>query len=213
MTMSNTDKKTQELHKVYASHCADESSQIYDDWSQDYEQHMQGVGYTHPAIVASMLSRCLDAGDAPVLDAGTGTGILGEILTALGYSNISGFDASKGMLDIARVKGIYQGLQLGLLGEVLNYDDNSFAACVASGVFTQGHAPLAGLTELIRVTRPGGYIVFTISRTYLGETFQSFENKLTEARMWQRIDISNRYDSAPLAKEALLSQAFSFRVI
>ena len=212
MTNSDKDKKTQKLHNVYASTSAQQTSEIYDDWSKDYEQHMQGVGYTHPAIVASMLSRQLPSGDSPVLDAGTGTGILGEILNALGYSRLSGFDASEGMLRIARSKALYQDLKLGLLGQKLDYDSDYFQACVASGVFTQGHAPLEGLNELIRITRPGGYIVFTISRTFLGDRFRAFEKDLTAAGIWQRVDHSRKYDSAPQAKESLLSQAYTFSV-
>lgn len=212
MTNDDTDKKTIELHKVYESQSAQNTSKIYDNWSDEYEQHMQGVGYTHPAIVASMLSRHLPPSDSPVLDAGSGTGILGEILSALGYSNLHGFDASKGMINYAKTKGIYQSLQTAVLGEELDYESNQFAASVASGVFTQGHAPLAGLNELIRITRPNGFIVFTISRTFLGETFAAFETKLANQGKWRRIDVSNMYDSAPLAKEKLLSQAFAFCV-
>ena len=212
MTNASNDNKTQELHKVYASQSTQTTSKIYDDWSAEYEQHMQGVGYTHPGIVASMLSRHLPAGDSPVLDAGMGTGILGEILSALGYTNLQGFDASKGMIKYAKTKGIYQTLQSGVLGEKLDYESNYFAASVASGVFTQGHAPLQGLNELIRVTRPNGCIIFTISRTFLGETFAAFETKLVNQDKWRRIDVSNKYDSAPLAKEKLLSQAFAFCV-
>ena len=213
MTDFTADKKTQKLHEVYASRSSTKTSEIYDDWSSDYEQHMQAVGYTHPAIVASMLSRLLPAGNSPVLDAGTGTGILGGILAALGYSNLNGFDASEGMLRQAQAKGDYQDLRLGLLGQKLDYDNDTFAACVASGVFTQGHAPLEGLNELVRITRPDGYIVFTISRTYMGENFNAFSKTLSDLEKWQRVDVSNQYDSAPLAKEALVSQAFAFRKI
>ncbi len=174
---------------------------------------MKGVGYTHPAIVAAMLTRHRPSGDAPILDAGVGTGIMGVILTTLGYSNIAGFDASKGMLAHAVAKNIYQDLRLGLLGEPLDYADDSFAATVASGVFTQGHAPLDGLDELVRVTRPGGHIVFSISRTYLGEVFETKAETLEEAGKWRRVDASERYDSAPLGDDVLLSQVFVFAVV
>ena len=115
-------------------------------------------------------------------------------------------------MKIAESKAIYQDLRLGLLGKKLDYDSDHFAACVACGVFTQGHAPLKGLNELVRITKPGGFIVFTISRTYLGERFEAFEKPLSEAGVWQCVDISRKYDSAPQAKELLLSQAFAYRV-
>ncbi len=174
---------------------------------------MRGVGYTHPAIVASMLTRQLPAGDAPLMDAGTGTGIMGEILTALGYPNVFGFDASDGMLKYAAAKNIYRELRNARLGARLDYADDFFAASVAAGVFTQGHAPLDGLDELIRITRPGGFIVFSISRTYLGETFEKKSQSLETAGKWRRKDTSVRYDSAPLGDDVLMSQVFAFEVI
>lgn len=213
MTNSNADEKTRQLHKVYASDSPEQSAAIYDGWAEEYEEHMKGVGYSHPAIVAAMLTRHQPPGGDPVLDAGSGTGIMGEILTALGYSDIAGFDASEGMLARAAAKNVYRDLRHGLLGQALGYDDDSFAATVASGVFTQGHAPLDGLDELVRVTRPGGHIVFSISRTYLGDVFEAKARALEGAGKWRRVDTSKRYDSAPLGDDTLMAQVFAFAVV
>ena len=71
MTGTGRDEKTRELHKVYASDSRERTSEIYDGWSGDYERHMAAAGYTHPAMVASMLARHRPPGDEPVLDAGT----------------------------------------------------------------------------------------------------------------------------------------------
>ncbi len=213
MTNSNADEKTRQLHKVYASDSPEQSAAIYDGWAEEYEEHMKGVGYSHPAIVAAMLTRHQPPGGDPVLDAGSGTGIMGEILTALGYSDIAGFDASEGMLARAAAKNVYRDLRHGLLGQALGYDDDSFAATVASGVFTQGHAPLDGLDELVRVTRPGGHIVFSISRTYLGDVFEAKAQALEGAAKWRLVDTSKRYDSAPLGDDTLMAQVFAFAVV
>jgi len=213
MTKPGQDEKTRELQKVYVSDSPEEAAAIYDGWSGEYEEHMRGVGYTHPAMVAAMLTRHQPPSDDPVLDAGTGTGIMGQILTALGYPRVSGFDASEGMLAGAAAKGIYEDLRVARLGEPPDYADDSFAASVASGVFTQGHAPLDGLDELVRATRPGGHIVFSISRTYLGETFETKARSLDEAGMWRRVDASQRYDSAPLGDDVLTAQVFAFAVV
>ena len=119
----------------------------------------------------------------------------------------------RGMLVRAAAKDVYQDLRQNLLGEPLDYDDDCFAATMASGVFTEGHAPLEGLDELIRVTRPGGCIVFTISRTYLGEVFESKARALENAGKWRRLDASKRYDSAPLGDDVLTAQVFAFAVV
>ena len=147
-----------------------------------------------------------------MLDAGCGTGIMGEILIALGYSDVAGLDASPGMLAHAGAKGIYRDLRPGLLGQPLDYADDAFAAAVAAGVFTQGHAPLDGLDELIRITRPGGHIAFSISRIYLGETFETKAKALERAGKWRRADASTRYNSTPLGDDVLMSQVFVYEV-
>ncbi|MCK5623619.1 MAG: class I SAM-dependent methyltransferase [Alphaproteobacteria bacterium] len=212
MANSNSDEKTRVLHKVYASGSPEQTADIYDGWAEKYEEHMRGSGYSHPAMVAAMLARHQPPGGGPVLDAGCGTGIMGEILTALGYSNIAGLDASEGMLAHAATKDIYRDLRHGLLGQPLDYADDAFAATVASGVFTQGHAPLDGLDELVRATRPGGHIVFSISRTYLGEAFGTKARALEEAGKWRQADASERYNSTPLGDDVLISQVFAFAV-
>ncbi len=213
MTKSKPDEKTRELHKVYASDSPQQSAAIYDGWARDYEEHMRGAGYAHPAMVAAMLARHQPAGNDPVLDAGAGTGIMGEILVALGYPDIAGFDASEGMLARAAAKEIYRDLRPGLLGETLDYGGDAFAATVASGVFTQGHAPLDGLDELVRVTRPNGHIVFSISRTYLGEVFETKARALEDAGKWRRVDASQHYDSAPLGDDDFMARVFAFAVV
>lgn len=204
----NTDK----LHRAYHSESSQENADVYDDWADEYEQHMKNVGYTHPAMVASMVARHVAPTEEQVLDAGAGTGVLGVILTALGYPNIVGLDASEGMLKIADLKSSYLELTHQFLGQPLSFDDNSFALVVSSGVFTQGHAPLDGLDELIRATRPDGHIVFSVARTYLDGPFEQKRAQLEQAGRWRFIDASERYNSAPL-EDKLISQVFAFQVV
>jgi predicted TPR repeat methyltransferase len=203
---------TDKLHRAYQAKDPAETAQVYDDWAAEYEQHMKNVGYTHPAMVASMVTRHVAPTEAPVLDAGAGTGVLGEILTALGYSNLSGLDASRGMLKIAGLKKNYRDLSHQFLGQALSYDDDHFALVASSGVFTQGHAPLDGLDELIRVTRPGGHLVFSIARTYLDGLFEHKRQQLEQAEHWKFVDASEPYNSAPL-QDNLISRVFVFQVI
>jgi predicted TPR repeat methyltransferase len=208
---SNPPASTDKLHRAYHAKDADETAQVYDDWAAEYEQHMKNVGYTHPAMVASMTARHVAPTDEPVLDAGAGTGVLGEILTALGYSNLSGLDASLGMLKIAGLKKNYHDLSHQFLGQPLSFDDNHFALVTSSGVFTQGHAPLEGLDELIRVTRPGGHLVFSVARTYLDGPFEQKRQQLEQAGLWKFVAASERYNSAPL-EDNLISQVYVYQV-
>ena len=213
--MSPDEKKstsTDKLHRAYNARSSQETADVYDDWADEYEQHMKNVGYTHPAMVVSMVARHVAPTEEQVLDAGAGTGVLGEILTALGYPNIVALDASEGMLKIADLRNNYKELTHQFLGRPLSFDDNSFALVVSSGVFTQGHAPLDGLDELIRATRPNGHLVFSVARTYLDGPFEQKRTQLEQAGLWRFIDASQRYNSAPL-EDNLISQVFAFQVV
>jgi len=189
---------TRALHRAYAARSPEELRACYDRWAADYEAHMSNVGYAHPAMVAAMLARHLPPGDDPLLDAGAGTGIMAELLTAMRYPNIVGFDASARMLERARAKGRYRELHEMTLGEPLGFADGRFAAVVAAGVFTQGHAPLDGLDELVRVTRSGGLLVFSVARVYLEGGFEEKRAALDAAGRWRFVDATERYNSTPL---------------
>lgn len=208
--MSGTDN-TKSLHRAYVSKSPKETGGVYDDWAAEYEAHMKNVGYAHPALVASILSRHLPPTKDEILDAGAGTGIMGEILTALGFPNLAGLDASEGMLARAAEKNVYGSLVHAYLGETLPFDDDRFAAAVSAGVFTQGHAPLSGLDELVRIVRPGGLIVFSIARTYLDGPFADKRREMEDAGLWRYVDNSERYNSTPL-DDSLISQVYAFRV-
>jgi predicted TPR repeat methyltransferase len=205
-------KNTQQLRKAYTARSPEEIRAYYDQWAADYEAHMGNVGYTHPAMVAAMLSRHVAPGDDAILDAGAGTGIMAEILTAMGYPNIVGIDNSPRMLAAAANKKKYRDLRQMVLGEPLDFSDDQFAAVSSAGVFTEGHAPLSGLDELVRITRAGGHIVFSISRTYLEGSFEEKGKALETAGRWQFVDASERYNSTPLEGE-LPAQVYAYQVI
>ncbi len=211
MTPSDDRENTRHLRKAYTAKSHQEVSGCYDTWAGDYETHMKNVGYLHPAMVAALLARHVTAGTGPILDAGAGTGIMAEILMALGYSEVLGFDGSKRMLEVAASKNAYVELRHMYLGDTLDYPDDRFAAVVSAGVFTQGHAPLSGLEELVRVTRAGGHIIFSVGRAYLGGPFQKKREELEGKGLWRFVDASERYDSTPL-EETLPAQVFVFAV-
>ena len=83
---------------------------------------------------------------------------------------------------------------------------------VSSGLFTQGHAPLEGLDELIRVTRSGGHLIFSVARTYLDGPFEQKRQQLEQANLWRFMGVTKRYNSAPL-EDTLISQVFAFQVV
>jgi predicted TPR repeat methyltransferase len=203
---------TQQLKKAYTARSPEEIRECYDEWAADYEAHMSKVGYAHPAMVAAMLTRHLPPGEDPILDAGAGTGIMAELLVAMRYSHIVGIDASAKMLALAAAKNMYRELHQMVLGRPLDFADDRFAAVVSAGVFTEGHAPLAGLDELVRVTRTGGYVVFSIARAYLEGSFDEKRRSLEAAGRWRFVDASRCYNSTPL-EDDIPARVYAFQVI
>lgn len=194
---------TRQLHRAYQSKTVKELATYYDEWAPDYESHMRNVGYMHPAMISAMVGRHLSIGSGTVLDAGAGTGILGEILAALGHTDLVGIDASQKMLERAAEHGRYNTLKRMFLGRELDFENDRFDAVVSAGVFTDGHAPLDGFDELVRVTRPGGKLVFSVARGYLEGEFDEKSASLESAGAWKQIDSTRVYNSTPVGDELL----------
>ena len=120
------------------------------------------MGYVAPMIACDLLKGYLDRKAARILDAGCGTGIVGALLHKDGYGNIEGLDYSPQMLAQAERKGIYTALHRGDLTKALLTADDAYDAVISVGTFTCGHVGPEAFGELVRVTRPGGYLCFTV---------------------------------------------------
>ncbi len=160
--MDPTDPE-QKLADVYAAQGGQELAAIYDDWAASYDRDLTAFGYRNPAVAAGMIGRHVPVGSGAILDAGCGTGLLGEILSVMGYGDLAGIDLSQGMLDQSAAKAVYGSLEQMTLGAHLAFADGRFCAVVSFGVLTAGHAPPDALDELIRITRPGGHVIFSLS--------------------------------------------------
>jgi predicted TPR repeat methyltransferase len=188
--------ETGKLDAVYAATSADEIARTYDGWAATYDAEMAALGYRHPSICLALLARHLPPG-GPILDAGAGTGLIGEWLKLIGYAPVEGVDLSPGMLAVAEAKGVYDRLEPGDLTGTLPFEDACFAGCVCSGVFTTGHVGAEGLDELLRVLRPGGVLVFTVKDSTWNEGFAGRVDDLERAGRVARLDGTPSYSSMP----------------
>ncbi len=165
------DTASDNLGQVYAAGNPAETAAGYDAWADSYDAQMMQAGYRHPAVGLGLMARHQPPGTGPVLDAGAGTGLTGELLALLGYGPLVGLDISRGMLDRAAAKGVYARLVEARLGTRLPFDNGEFAAVISTGVFTTGHVGFDAMEELLRITRPGGRIVLTVKDTVWSEGF------------------------------------------
>ena len=143
----------------------DELEGIYKNWASDYESDVINLaGYVGHLITSELLLNYLRNTESTVLDAGCGTGLVGEILYKNNFCNIDGVDFSQEMLNIAHQKNIYQSLKLVDLTKKLDYENDSFDAIICAGTFTCGHVGPEALREMVRITKQGGYICFTVRK-------------------------------------------------
>lgn len=183
---------------IYAATNPQELQERYDVWAKEYDTDLAGLQYTAPAAGAE---RCnLWAGPtARVLDAGCGTGLVGQALRAAGVGHLTGFDLSHVMLEVAAQRGVYDELRQGSLLEPLPYPAGSFDAVVSVGVFTFGHVGPQALAALPAVVRSGGHVVMTFRDDVMRDMgFADEVQRLERDGVWRLVE---RTDPAPLIVE------------
>ncbi len=192
-------EKQNKIQWIYSSRNNKELTERYDQWAKDYDADLkQEHEYQGPQLAAGFFTRYVPK-EARILDAGAGTGLMGEVLSKLGYGDLIAMDLSQGMLNEAGKKNVYRELHQMVMGEPLDFATDSFDAVVSVGVFTAAHAPASSFDELVRVTRPGGHIIFTLST----EAYENsgFKEKLRALEAGDRWKFVERSESRLLTKE------------
>lgn len=132
-----------------------DTKRYYDDFSDWYERE-RGRGY-HAMLDRLQTEVVADlAAGGRVLEAGCGTGLLLETISAVS-SRAFGCDLSPGMIRKAKERG--HPVAVGSV-TALPFADASFDVVYSFKVLA--HVPDLGgaLSEMARVTRPGGHVVF-----------------------------------------------------
>jgi SAM-dependent methyltransferase len=203
---------------VYSSKDNQELAGRYDQWASDYDSDLENVfGWSGPKRAAEDFSRYVSK-EAKVLDAGAGTGLVGQCLAELGYHNLVAIDLSAGMLEIAgkkKVAGkdVYTELHQMTLGETLEFPTASFDAVISVGVFTLGHAPASSFRELTRITKPGGYIVFAIRPdVFQNKDFKEIKSELELAGKWKFVEKGEEFKTLPKGEPEVYHQVWIFKI-
>ncbi|XP_033638750.1 uncharacterized protein LOC117299338 [Asterias rubens] len=145
---------------------------LYREWIKDdcYEEEMKRLGYVAHIELAQEILKCVTDKTPRILDCASGTGFLGEELQKIGFTNVDALDASQESLNYSKKKEIYQNYICGLLGpKKMEIDSDVYDAVVFTGCFGNIHTKSDCFPELIRITKPGGYIMFTVRRSVLLE--------------------------------------------
>lgn len=208
--MSEGQKQVKGVHSASTNQ---ELINLYATWATQYESDMiQGLGYTMPQDAGRMFAKYVPT-SARVLDAGAGTGLVGQVLAELGYQNIAAMDLSVDMLAEAEKKNVYAEYHQMILGEPLGFATNDFDAVISIGTFTASHAPARALGDLVRVTKTGGHIVFSLPEP-LGKEgeFKEQHEILSNNGSWKLVEATEPFIGLPKGDKTLMYQYWAYQV-
>lgn len=198
---------------VYSSKTNQELQERYDQWAEQYDEDLENeFGWIGPQYAVEVFSKYVFP-QARILDAGAGTGLIGALLFEKGYRELVAMDLSDGMLAQANKKNVYKALHRMVMGEPLDFPSDSFDAVISVGALTEGHAPASSLVELVRVTKPGGYVIYML-RTDLYEQagFKDQNDALVHAGKWIFVERGKEIQALPKGEPDVFLQAWVHRV-
>ena len=196
---SNTDDSVDyksKLVKFYndyhdKAHDSKLSCEKYSARASKYEEELLFLGY--PALkylveIMTQLSqdKVVNNEEIYVLDAGCGTGLVGEYLKQSASSPhlwvIDGYDGAEGMVEVARKKNVYRRLETCFMirnKEAIDFVSDQYDLVVACGFFGTGLAYPTALDELLRVTKPmTGRIIFTFGKNQPEEYLDAMKKEI-----------------------------------
>ena len=164
----------------------EEVLKIYSDWTSlsDYDTDLLAGEYEAPLLTAKALSECFPVdrrGEVRILDIGAGTGMVARGLRAEGFLHIDALDPSESMLARARKEELYENYICEFLTDKhLPVAADTYDGVTACSCFGPNHASSNGLTEMLRLVKPGGIIVL-VGRAGALTTQQEFKDGLIPA--------------------------------
>ena len=92
-----------------------------------------------------------------ILDVGAGTGGIGEMLKARGYTNVDALDISQEMLNLAASKHLYKKLICAPLTDthMKEIETAEYDVVLCGGVIAYGQTPPGAIEQCARFVKPG----------------------------------------------------------
>lgn len=181
--MSDSQKRNTALYQQQFPP-ADKLCEYYDQWASTYDEEAKQFGWDGPKITANSMSEFVTDKNAKILDLASGTGLVGEELKTLGYTNIDGLDMSSASLKISEQKQVYKKLMCINIRSDAAVDviaDNTYDALVSCGSFSPESLNQSCFPDIARIVKPGGIIVIIIREDYLRTVDDFNDNKFEDA--------------------------------
>ena len=168
------------LQNAYDLKSPDDNIKLYSVWAETYDiSFIDDMQYElHFAVAEEFV---LNGGKGLILDVGAGTGAVAEALLQKAKFCIEATDISKEMLKVADSKNIYKRSFFSDLTKEIPVTNSSYDGVVSSGTFTHGHVGPSSISELVRITKPGGLITISINeKHWVSLNFESEVEKLNQ---------------------------------
>ena len=187
MVKKNIDNKI----PIYQLESEENVLKYYVNWTRNnqYNQDMVDWNYSGPKNAVKIFKKYAQNKAMLILDAGCGTGLVGQELLKEDFTNFIGCDFSQDMLDLVP-KNLYKKLELIDLNKPLNYKDENFDAVICVGTFTYGHVKAHSLDEFLRILKKKGLICFTVNEGIYEE--YKFDKKISElekSKKWKILEL------------------------
>ena len=168
------------LQNAYDLKSPNDNIKLYSVWAETYDiSFIDDMQYKlHFAVAEEFV---LNGGKGLILDVGAGTGAVAEALLQKAKFCIEATDISEEMLKVADSKNIYKRSFFSDLTKEIPVTNSSYDGVVSSGTFTHGHVGPSSISELVRITKPGGLITISINeKHWISLNFESEVEKLNQ---------------------------------
>ena len=128
-------------------------------------QISENVGYKGHILCVDAFNRAMNSEDVypnpkkdmKILDAGAGTGGIGEMLKAQGYTNVDALDISQEMLNLAATKNLYKRLICAPLSDthMNEIETAEYDVVLCAGVIVYGQVKPGAIEQCARFVKPG----------------------------------------------------------
>ena len=206
-------EKQNKVQWVYESKNKTQLAHRYDQWASEYDVDLEeDFAWEAPQRAVEFVLKHVPS-SANILDAGAGTGLVGTLLSQHNYKTLTAIDISQGMLDVADAKGAYLDLRVMALGDELLFPSDEFDAVICVGVLTLGHAPAHSLVELVRVTKPGGHVIFSMRPdVYENAGFKEIQTSLEAQNLWSLKEVGPGFYGMPKGEPDVLMQIWVYQI-
>lgn len=138
------------------------TAQLFDSYADSFDDHLLNrLEYRAPGILAKSVAPHLSVDQPDMLDLGCGTGLCGEEYRGkVGY--LAGVDLSKGMIEKAQDREIYDDLIVDDIISMMNQTERRFDLVMAGDVL-EYLGDLDGVYQAVhRILKPGGIFAFSV---------------------------------------------------